>query len=83
MTNGVVRAIRFWAYPTVLIALWVVISAFSLTQLATILPLLASPVSVQATFQNRAHDRAPRGCVVCLRSTSRMETPMRSNMDWS
>ncbi len=34
MTNTVVRTIRFWAYPAMLIALWVVISAFSLTQLA-------------------------------------------------
>ena len=64
MTNAVVRAIRFWAYPAILITLWVVISAFSLTQLATILPSLASPGSVQGTSQNGAHDRAPRGCVV-------------------
>jgi len=65
MTNAVVRAIRFWAYPAMLIALWVVSSAFSLTQLATILPSLASPGSVQRTFQDFAPDRAPRGCEVC------------------
>ena len=65
MTKAIVRAIRFWAYPTVLIALWVVVSAFSLTQLATILPSLASPGSVQRTFQDSAHDRARQGCEVC------------------
>ncbi len=65
MTNAVVRTIRFWAYPAMLIALWVVISAFSLTQLATILPSLASPGSVQQTFQNGAPDRASQDCEVC------------------
>ena len=65
MTNAVVRTIRFWAYPAMLIALWVVVSAFSLSRLATILPSLASPGSVQQTFQNGADDRAPRGCEVC------------------
>ncbi len=64
MTNALVRAIRFWAYPAILITFWGVISAFSLTELATILPSLASPGSVQGTSQNGAHDRAPRGCVV-------------------
>jgi len=48
-----------------LIALWVVVSAFSLSRLATILPSLASPGSVQQTFQNGADDRAPRSCEVC------------------
>jgi len=51
MTNAVVRAIRFWAYPAILITLWVVISAFSLTQLATILPSLASPVPCRRRFR--------------------------------
>ena len=46
-------------------AVTLVISAFSLTELATILPSLASPRSVQRTLQDSAHDRTPRGCEVC------------------
>ena len=65
MTNALVRAIRFWAYPAILITFWGVISAFSLTELATILPSLASPGSVQHTFQNGAPDRASQDCEVC------------------
>lgn len=53
MANAVVRAIRFWAYPATIIALWVVVSAFLLTQLATVLPSLASPGPVQQRFQSR------------------------------
>ncbi len=56
-------AIRFWAYPAMVI---VVVSTFSLTQLTTVLPSLASPASVHQPFQDRSYDRAPRGCVdVC------------------
>jgi hypothetical protein len=62
MARAALSAIRFWAYPTMVIALWVVVSAFSLTQLATVLPSLASPAPVQQPFQDRAYDRPPRGC---------------------
>jgi hypothetical protein len=59
MAKAALSAIRFWAYPVMVIALWVIVSAFSLTQLTTVLP---SHASVQQPFQDRAHDRAPRGC---------------------
>jgi hypothetical protein len=61
MTKTALRAIRFWAYPTTIIALWVVVSAFSLIQLATVLPALTSPASMQQPVQ----DRPPQGCDVC------------------
>ncbi len=61
MAKADVRAIRFWAYPAAIIALWVVVSAFSLTQLATVLPSLSSPASVQRPFE----DRTPQNCDVC------------------
>ncbi len=66
MASTLARAIRFWAYPAAIIALWVVVSAFSLTQLATVLPSLASGAAVQRSFQDRDYDGAPRSCVdVC------------------
>ncbi len=60
MAKAAVSAIRFWAYPATLMTLWVVISAFSLSQLATVLPSLASPASVQRPLQD-----VPQGCDVC------------------
>jgi hypothetical protein len=62
MAKAALSAIRFWAYPAMVITLWLVVSAFSLTQLTTVLPSLASPASMQQPFQDRAYDRAPRGC---------------------
>jgi hypothetical protein len=38
MAKAALSAIRFWAYPAMVIALWVVVSAFSLNQLTTVLP---------------------------------------------
>jgi hypothetical protein len=62
MAKAALSAIRFWAYPAMVIALWVVVSAFSLNQLTTVLPSLASPASAPKPFQDRAYDRPPRGC---------------------
>ena len=61
MASTLARAIRIWAYPAAIIALWVVVSAFSLSQLATVLPSLASPASLQRPLQ----DRAPQSCDLC------------------
>ena len=60
MANTAASAIRFWAFPATIIGLWVVVSAFSLGQLATVLPSLASPGSVQRPLQP-----APQGCDFC------------------
>jgi hypothetical protein len=66
MAKSALSAIRSWAYPAMVIALWVVVSALSLAQLATVLPSLASPASLQQPLQDRAYDHAPRSCVeVC------------------
>jgi hypothetical protein len=32
--------IRFWAYPAAVIALWLAVSAFTLSQLTTVIPSL-------------------------------------------
>ena len=58
MAKAAMRAILLWAYPAALMTLWVLVSAFSLSQLATVLPSLASLASVQRQLE----DRAPRGC---------------------
>jgi len=58
MAKSAVRAIRLWAYPATIIILWLVVSAFSLSQLARALPTLNPSISVQRPFQ----DRAPRAC---------------------
>jgi hypothetical protein len=42
MAKSGLSAIRFWAYPAMVIGLWVVVSAFSLTQLTTVHPSLTS-----------------------------------------
>ena len=42
------NAIRFWAYPAVVIALWLAASAFTLSQLTTVIPSLTSQPSTQS-----------------------------------
>ena len=57
-----IEAIRFWAYPATVVALWVVVAAFSISQLATVIPPLTSP----ALVQRQPQDHRPKGCVdVC------------------
>jgi len=43
-TEGVftVKTIKFWASPAVLVAVWIIVSAFTLSQLATVAPSLLS-----------------------------------------
>jgi hypothetical protein len=43
-TEGVVtvKTIKFWISPAALIALWIIVAAFTLSQLATVAPLLLS-----------------------------------------
>jgi hypothetical protein len=37
------KAIQFWAYPAALLAVWLAVSAFTLTQLTTVIPSLTAP----------------------------------------
>jgi len=37
-----VKTIKFWISPAALIALWIIVAAFTLSQLATVAPLLLS-----------------------------------------
>lgn len=36
------KTLKFWASPAVLVALWIIAAAFTLSQLATVAPLLLS-----------------------------------------
>jgi hypothetical protein len=37
-----VKTLKFWASPAVLVALWIIAAAFTLSQLATVTPSLLS-----------------------------------------
>ena len=43
-TEGVVtvKTLRFWVSPAILVALWIIAAAFTVSQLATVAPLLLS-----------------------------------------
>jgi len=42
------KAIGFWAYPAAVIALWLAVSAFTVSQLTTVIPSLTAQSPVQA-----------------------------------
>ena len=50
-----VKTLKFWANPAVLVALWIVAAAFTLSQLATVAPLLLS-TRVQAARLEEERD---------------------------
>jgi hypothetical protein len=37
-----VKTLRFWVSPAILVALWIIAAAFTVSQLATVAPLLLS-----------------------------------------
>jgi hypothetical protein len=39
-----VKTLKFWASPAVLVVLWIIVAAFTLSQLATVAPLLSAGV---------------------------------------
>jgi hypothetical protein len=45
-TEGVftVKTLKFWASPAVLVLVWIIVAAFTLSQLATVAPLLSAGV---------------------------------------
>ena len=42
------KAIRFWAYPAAVIALWLAVSAFTVSQLTTVIPSLTAERSAES-----------------------------------
>jgi len=56
------KAIGFWAYPAAVIALWLAASAFTLSQLTTVIPSLTSQSSVQPAPE-KIEEPVDRVCV--------------------
>jgi hypothetical protein len=55
------HALRFWAYPAAVIVLWLVTTAFTLSQLTTVIPSLAG----QGAVRRRAvepQELRPKAC---------------------
>jgi hypothetical protein len=50
-----VTTLKFWASPAVLIALWIIAAAFTVSQLATVAPLLLS-TSMQGSLVDRSRE---------------------------
>ena len=63
MQRDTVRLIRFWAFPTALIVVWLAVAAFSLSQLATVTPSLSAAAFIPRSLPDPAQERAPRGCL--------------------
>ena len=51
------RLTRFWAFPTVLIVVWLAVAAFSLSQLATVIPSLSAAASIPRLRPSRGRSR--------------------------
>jgi len=63
MQRDIMRMIRFWAFPMALIAVWLAVAAFSLSQLATVIPSLSAAASIPRPHPDRAQEGAPRACL--------------------
>jgi hypothetical protein len=50
-----VTTLKFWASPAVLIALWLIAAAFTVSQLATVAPSLLS-TSMQSSMAERQRE---------------------------